>query len=53
MSDQSAPAEKPETTGAAPEMVPCQHPVSDALVSVVHKTHETMLRLNRSVGAIK
>lgn len=49
MSDQSESSEKPEGTfhGNTPKIVPRQKAVSDAVVSAVLKTDETVLRLNR------
>lgn len=48
MSDQAESSEKPEgTSGDAPKIVPRQKAVSDAVVSAVLKTDETVLRLDR------
>jgi hypothetical protein len=49
MADQSESSEKPEGTSRSdtPKIVPRQKAVSDAVVSAVLKTDETVLRLNR------
>lgn len=52
MSDQAESSEKQESTpatsrGDAPKIIPRQKAVSDAVVSAVLKTDETVLRLNR------
>lgn len=52
MSDQAESSEKQESTpatsrGDAPKIVPRQKAVSDAVVSAVLKTDETVLRLNK------